>query len=281
MPSFDGDKVIGGSTVPTVSVNDVDLYYEEAGDGFPVVLCHGYTGSHYDWALQIPMLARQYRVVAMDHRGHGLSEAPLSSSDYSIPTFSRDVGALLEHLGIEKCYLVGHSMGGFIALQFVVDYPQLVDALILVGTGPAVGDASEQNEVARKLHQIARTDGLDAAFEYEVLHNPFTRQYLDKYPDRREIAKQTLLNTSVEGYVCAWEAIMEWQGVVERIGEIIAPTLILVGEEDSAFLGSSKVMAETILSAQLRVIPGVGHSPQEEAPYTFNRELIGFLAGLA
>lgn len=267
--------------MPTASVNNVNLYYETAGEGFPVVLCHGYTGSHYDWALQIPMLAQRYRVVAMDHRGHGLSEAPSSRSDYSIPSFSQDVRALLEHLDIEKCCLVGHSMGGFIALQFIVDYPHLVNALILVDTSPGIGEMPEYAELMGTIHKIARTDGLGAAFEYGALHNPMTLQYLEKYPDRREVAKQRMLNTSLDGYVYAWEAIVQWQGVTERLGEIAVPTMIFAGEEDSFLLEPSKMMAEVIPAAQLRIIPGVGHSPQEDAPHTLNRELIAFLADIA
>ena len=108
-----------------------------------------------------------------------------------------------------------------------------------------------------------------------------TLQYLERYPDRREVAKQKMLNTSVNGYVYAWEAIAEWQGVIDELGDIAVPTMIFVGQEDSFLLESSKLMANAIPNARLRIIPGVGHSPQEEAPYTFNRDLTSFLDDIA
>jgi len=263
--------------MPTAQVNGIKLYYEMAGEGTAVVLSHGYTGNHYDWALQIPTLARKYRVIAVDHRGHGLSESP--PAGYSIPLFARDIHALLRHLEIDNCYFVGHSMGGFIALQFIVDYPQMVSALVLVDTrSSGVGNIPAYAEFKRRLHRIAQIEGMEAAFEYEIAHNPMTKEYLEKHPEKREVVKQKMLQTSVEGYVYAGEAILEWGDLTPQLSEIRVPTLVFVGEEDTYLIEPSKVIAEAIPGAKLRIIPGAGHSPQEEAPYTFNRELMSFLA---
>jgi pimeloyl-ACP methyl ester carboxylesterase len=87
-----------------------------------------------NWAYQIPEFAKSYRVLAYDHRGHGFSEKPTSPDAYSIKILSEDLFELLNHLGIENCFLVGHSMGGMVAMQFMMDHPENVRALVLVDT---------------------------------------------------------------------------------------------------------------------------------------------------
>ena len=96
----------------TASINGVNLNYEASGRGKAIVCVHGYTGSSQDWAEQIAALSPNYRVVALDLRGHGKSEAPSSEEQYSVPIFADDVLGLLETLAIRKCCLIGHSLGG-------------------------------------------------------------------------------------------------------------------------------------------------------------------------
>ena len=120
--------------MPVLKVNNVGIFYEEMGKGEALVFLHGYTGSNLDWESQMAAFSDKYRVIAIDHRGHGRSEAPSSEEGYSIPIFSEDVYALLSELGVDRCCLVGHSMGGFMSLQFVLDHSALVKALVLVDT---------------------------------------------------------------------------------------------------------------------------------------------------
>lgn len=262
--------------MPIMTVNGINLYYEMVGQGFPVVFCHGYKGSHFEWALQVPVFSRDYKVIVMDHRGHCLSEAPSSKDDYSIPIFARDVYELLKLLNVEKCCLVGHSMGGFVALQFIIDYPEMVKALILVDTGAKIEVISEYNQYMESQRRIALEEGLEATFEYSVLHDPLTQKAIERYPYKREIMKQKLLNTSVEAYVYGIEAIAEWGGAVEHLRHISVPTMVIVGQDDEDFLEMAEKMAESIPNAQLCIIPGAGHSPQEDMPVVFNQLLMRF-----
>ena len=158
--------------MPKVYINGVNLHYEVSGIGPCVVLCHGYPASHQVWMFQIPVLAQNYQVVSMDHRGHGSSDAPSSADDYSFSIFANDVRGLIEYLGITKCCLVGHSMGGYIALRIALDSSSLISSLVLVGTSSGRIDIPEYAELRARLGEIARMDGMEAVFEYTARHHP-------------------------------------------------------------------------------------------------------------
>jgi len=264
--------------MPVLKVNNVGIYYEERGEGETLVFLHGYTGSTLDWESQMAVFSNQYRGIAFDHRGHGKSEAPSSEEDYSIQIFSEDVYALLSKLGVDRCCLVGHSMGGFMALQFVLDHPELVKALVLVDTSSGDFETPpEYAELRAKLDELARDKGLAAAFEYDAENNPMRIEKFQKHPELREVARQKVMNTSVDGYIYVARTFRKWQPVTDRLHEIDVPTLIFLGEEDTPFLMASQIMKDSIKDAELITVPGVGHSPHEEAPDRFNEALSNFL----
>jgi 2-succinyl-6-hydroxy-2,4-cyclohexadiene-1-carboxylate synthase len=264
--------------MPIAKVNNIDLYYEKQGEGNPLVFLHGYTGSCDDWKNQVKILPSEFMSIAVDHRGHGQTEAPKNEDDYSIKIFSEDVCTLLKHLNIDQCCLVGHSMGGFMSLQFVLDHPDMVKALVLVDTSS--GDferAPGFEELRAKLDELARTDGMEAAFEYDAANNPLRIERFKKHPELREITRQKVLNTSVDGYIYVARTFGKWPSVTARLPEIKVPTLIFLGEEDAGFIKASQTMKDNIPSSELVTIPGVGHSPHEEAPDLFNKALLDFL----
>jgi pimeloyl-ACP methyl ester carboxylesterase len=264
--------------MPTASVNGVGLHYEVFGSGRDIVLCHGYSGSHQDWAHPVSALMSDYRVVVMDHRGHGGSQAPSSADAYSVKTFAEDVRSVMALTGAQGCCLGGHSMGGFIALELTLSHPELVSALVLVDTSSGEMDMPPEHREARlKALQVARTQGMGAAFDYVANTSPMVREHLQKHPRMREISRQRTVETSVDGYVHAWEAIRSWTAVTPRLSEIRVPTLIVVGEEDTPFLRPVQVLREGIPSSQMAVIPGSGHTPHIEQPGAFNRVLRDFL----
>jgi len=112
------------------------LHYEEYGHGAPVFLVHGLGSSCQDWEYQTPALSAHYRVIAVDVRGHGRSDKPRER--YSIPAFSADIEALLEHLNLGPVHYVGLSMGGMIGFQLAVDRPELLKSLTIVNSAPEV-----------------------------------------------------------------------------------------------------------------------------------------------
>jgi len=267
--------------MPFAQVNNINLYYERHGQGKPVVFLHGYTGSCDDWKNQVDALPPGYRALVLDHRGHGRTEAPKREDDYAIKLFEEDVFSLLKYLHIECCCLAGHSMGGYIALEFVLDHPELVEALILVDTSSGDLERPPGYEQLRKtLENVAVTQGMEAAFEYEAAHNPMRMERFERHPELKEISRRNMLNTSVEGYIYAARSFGKWPGVTERLAEIHVPTMIFVGEEDEAFLKSARTLGEHIPSSELVTVAAVGHSPHKEAPDRFNKALSDFLSQL-
>jgi pimeloyl-ACP methyl ester carboxylesterase len=264
--------------MPLVKIRNVQLNYEVKGEGHPLVFLHGYTGSTRDWDCQTSRLAEHYQTIAVDHRGQGKSYAPPQEEDYAIPLFSEDVYGILNFLKIKTCCLVGHSMGGFIALQFALDHPEMVKALVLVDTSSGEWEtAPGYIELRGKLDELAQSRGLLAAFEYDAENNPTRIERFKKHPEQREIAKKKVLSTSVAGYVYAARSFGKWQPVTRRLGEIQVPCLIFLGEEDTGFYKASDILNQGIRGSRLVKVPGAGHSPHEEAPALFYETLETFL----
>jgi pimeloyl-ACP methyl ester carboxylesterase len=264
--------------MPREQINFIHLNYEKTGIGPNIVFLHGFTGSTRDWDHQRSLFSNQYQTLAVDHRGHGNSDAPAFEEDYSIYQFCEDVYVLLKKMEIDTCCLVGHSMGGFMALQFVLDHPEMVKALVLVDTSSGEWEvAPGYAELRAKLDGLALTQGLEAAFEYDAAHNPARIERFRRHPDQREIAKKKVMNTSVEGYVYVARSFGKWQPVTGRLTDINVPTLIFLGEEDEGFFKASRILNENIRNSELVTVSGVGHSPHEEAPDFFNKKFEAFL----
>ena len=263
------------------SVNGVGVHYDQAGSGDTIVFLHGFTGSHRDWACQKAFLSDTYRLIAVDLRGHGNSEAPGDEDAYTIKLFSEDVYALLSTLGIEGCCLVGHSMGGFTALQFVLDHPEMVRALVLVDTSSGNFErVPGYDQLRARLDELALNVGLEAAFEYDAENNPVRIERFRKHPEWRDVARRKVLSTSVNGYIFTPRSFGTWSSVTGRLSEIRVPTMIFLGEDDTPFIKASQVLNSSIKGSELVVVPGAGHSPHEEAPDFFNRHLKVFLGGI-
>lgn len=262
-----------------VKLNQVKLNYEAVGKEKAVIFLHGFTGSGLDWANQMKAIKDNYRGITLDFRGHGKSEAPTEEKDYSIYLNCEDVYRLLNHLGISRCCLVGHSMGGFTALQFALDHPEMVRGLVLVDTSSGEWDVVPgYAELRAKLDELARSKGLEAAFAYDAANNPIRIQRFQKQPEQREIARQKTINTSVDGYIYVPRSFGKWQPVTQRLGEIKVQTIIFRGEEDLGFERASLILKESIKGAELVIVPGAYHNPHEESPAFFNETFLKFLS---
>jgi 3-oxoadipate enol-lactonase len=263
--------------MPHLSIKGLDIHYKERGQGFPVVLIHGYTGNLRNWALQVRALAQTYRTISPDLRGHGLSVKPTRREDYSLELFAADVYGLLDALAVRECYLVGHSMGGMVAQEFMLRHPEMVRALVLVDTAADVPQAMPWQERARLL-ELARTDGMEAVFE-EMAHSPpLGSQLVEDNPELIDVWREQFLMTSLEGYLYCGQAIGNRRPLLEELSQIRVPTLIICGELDEPFLEPSQRMHQRIAGSELVIIAGAGHTPTLEKPSEFNEALLSFLA---
>lgn len=266
--------------MPLVNANRVDIHFRDVGEGFPIVLIHGYTGNSRNWALTAPALAERFRVISVDLRGHGLSAKPVSEDAYALEMMASDVYELLKNLEVSECVLVGHSMGGMASQLFVLEHPEMVRALALVDTAAEVPKGllyDERRKQRERLVQIARDQGMEAVFEEQERITPL-HPVLAANPRYIEIWREQFLMTSPEAYIACANGMSTRRSLLGDLTKVAVPTLIVCGEHDEPFLEPSKDMHEAIPGSELVIIPGAGHGPQMETPGEFNRVLMEFLS---
>ena len=270
--------------MPTVTANGIDIYYELWGEGSPLVMAHGFGGCTDDWRALVLSLAKRRRLLLYDVRGHGRSGAPEDPALYSMPIFAADQAALMRALGIERAHVGGGSMGGMIAAQFAVDYPEMVSSLLLCDTtcgngsdpGPAgeferflAGAFSQMEHIAVKygFRELARRE-----LEWARENDP----HFDERPEPEEVGLRRLERMSLAGYVGANRAIRERPDLLGRLSEIGVPTLVLVGEWDG-FLPCALLAHERIAGSGLALIERSPHGTPTWRPEAFRKAILDFL----
>jgi len=248
------------------------LHYEEYGHGAPVLLVHGLGSSCQDWEYQIPALSTQYRVVVVDVRGHGRSDKPRER--YSIPAFSADIQALLEHLNLGPVNYVGLSMGGMIGFQLAVDRPELLKSLTIVNSAPEVKIKS-----AKDFWQYAKRWTLARLVSMETIGKGLGENLFPKPEQsdlRHKIATRWAQNDK-RAYLASFDAIVGW-GVRERLSRIRCPTLIVTADKDYTPVELKAEYIRLIPDARLQIIADSRHATPLDQPDEFNRVLMDFLA---
>ncbi len=264
--------------MPFAPTRDVTTYYEEQGSGPAVILIHGHGADRRLWEHQAPALARAgYRAIRYDVRGHGRSSIPLSG--YTWEEYSADLKALLDQLAIARAHLVGLSMGGGIALQFALDHRSRVLSLVLVDSAlPGFGYSKEMESAVEELRQAVRREGPRKAFERLWLAHPMF-DGIRRFPERFALLREMALSYPAADYLEDAEYAPPERQFVDRLSEVSAPTLVVVGELDIPdFQLIADVLAENIPGAEKRVVPDTGHVPPLEQPEQMNRLLLDFLA---
>mgnify|MGYP001210717309 CR=1 FL=1 len=249
------------------------LFYRREGRGEPLLLVHGFGLDHRVWAPQWPALAAAFDVISVDLRGFGRSSLP-GAAPYA---HHEDLHALLDALGVERTHLIGHSLGGGIAASFAVAYPQRAGRLVLsapllrgyAGLGALMA-------LLKRVWQIAARDGLDAARAAWLGAELFA-------PSLATPGGAALLPPVMADY-SGWH----WQHrdpetgleppLAERLHELLAPTLVLVGTRDLPdFMHMGEALAAQAPNARLDLLPDLGHGASVENPGLFNRLALEFL----
>lgn len=265
--------------MPFLDVNGARLHYTDTGgDAQAVVFSHGLLFSTEMFADQIAHLKDDYRCIAFDHRGQGQSSSP--EGGYDMDTLTADAAALITALGVKKCHFVGLSMGGFVALRMALDYPDLVRSISVLDSS-SDPEPQENHGRYKMLNLIMRWVGskpvvgsvMPIMFGQSFLQDPARkalrnkwRRFLGRIPDRKGMSK-------------AVNGVIQRKGVYARLSEIKTPTLIAVGEEDTATVPQkSERMHAAIKDAAFIRIPKGGHVSTIDAPDAINAALSGFLA---
>lgn len=263
------------ATTGYADVHGARLYYEMMGAGHPLVFVHAGIADSRMWDDQLADFAEHYRVIRYDIRGFGKSVMPPGPS-----STSRDLYGLLQALGITRAHVVGLSIGGGIAIDFTLQHPEMVSALVLVASG--LGGTQPSAEMQRAYADVdaaLERDGIDAAVEAE------NRIWVDG-PKRTP----TQVNPSVRKRVTEMNGALYRLPEVDaprerldppavgRLGEIHVPTLVIVGDGDVPdVIETADMLEQGIAGARKVVFPGVAHMVNMERPAEFNRVVLDFL----
>jgi len=261
------------------TVNGATLHYRAAGDGPPLLLLHAGICDSRMWEDQIGAFARTHRVIAPDSRGFGQSKMVAGPFAHR-----HDLRALMDHLGLGRAILLGGSMSGKTTLDFALDYPDRVDALILVAAALSGYRFEDPGTLAAwKAGDAALEAGrLDEAAEIEMqtwLAGP--RRRLDQIDATlRQRVRDMLLQSYATPPDLGQDQPLD-PPAAGRLGEVSAPTLIIVGDEDAPdIIATAGLLESGIAGARKVVMRGVAHLPNMEQAATFNRIVREFLAGL-
>lgn len=266
----------------SVSLNGIDLYYEEHGKGPAVVFAHGAGGNHLSWWQQVPVFSRDYRCVTFDHRGWGLS---VDGQEMYPTAFVDDLRGLLDHLGIERAALVAQSMGGLTSLAFTIGYPERVWALVMgntfAGMRREVWLAADQDLRinSRAIWERRRRDGIRRALAPGFARREKVKAFLyrqirmlnEEGPNKLRTQERVL-------QVRALERSPEIAASRDQLAAIRTPVLFIGGEHDEVMpVPLMEVACGLIPGARMEFVEGAGHSIYFEKPEAFNRLVLDFL----
>jgi 3-oxoadipate enol-lactonase len=267
----------GGGQLQRLAVNGVSLAVEVRGDGPAVLFLHGYPFDHTIWTHQVAALEGWCR-IAPDLRGMGQSDAP--DLGYSVETYAEDLAELLDLLGAREVVLVGLSMGGYVAFEFLRRWRERVRGLVLVDTR-AEADTAEARMSRDASAATAREQGAGAIAE-AMLPKVLGASTLGGSSATVERVRAMMAATPVAGIVGALGAMRDRPDSTPLLPQLAGlPTLVIVGDEDELTPpGQARAMAEAIPGASLVVIRSAGHIPPVERPAETTDALLAFLAGL-
>ena len=272
-------KINGGVIhLPSVKVNDINMYYEIHGDGFPLVMIMG-LGANIDWwtSDMIEACSQYFKTIIFDNRGAGRTDKP--EIDYSIKMFADDTAGLMDVLNIERAHVLGASMGGSIAQELVLNYPEKVEKLVLGCS--ACGGSKQIIPSLDVLEQFTgRLDAMDPEkVVQDVIPLLFTEVFTKNNPNFIESYKQKLLVSVMpsDAYQRQLNAVMGFNSY-RRLKKIQAPTLIIHGKKDILSpVENAEILAEKIPGAKLLLLENAGHSYHQPDPDKVINAILEFL----
>lgn len=263
----------GGNNMPNMMMNGTNLYYEQRGEGFPLVMIMGLSGNLDWWPDElVDALAAHYRVLIFDNRGAGRSE--FQDTEYSIPIFAKDTAELMSALKIERAHVFGISMGGMIAQELALLYPERVDKLVLGCT-----NCGHSHSISAAPEVLAVLSNQDSASPENVLKILLPLKFIQE--------NQRHVQTFIRKYLIApirsapfhrqLGAIMRFD-TFERLNTIKVPVLVMTGEVDILVPPeNSQVLAENIPNAKLVTYPECGHGFFSQVPEQVYKTIHDFL----
>lgn len=261
----------------------IRLYYEEAGQGTPVIFVHEFGGDLRSWEPQIRYFSRRYRCVRFAARGYHPSDIPETLDSYSQRLAVEDIKTILEAINAPKAHIIGLSMGGFAALHFGLTYPELALSLVVAGSG--YGAEKEYEDYFRKVSlEVAKQfeEQGSEAFSKVYALAPSRIIFQEKDPlGWQEFATQ-LSEHSAIGSALTMRGVQAQRPSIydlePSLRQLSVPVLIMSGDEDDHCLQPAIFMKQTIPASGLAILPKSGHTLNLEEPALFNAHVSEFLA---
>ncbi|MCF6278082.1 MAG: alpha/beta hydrolase [Anaerolineales bacterium] len=253
----------------------LQTYYDLTGSGEEtLVFIHGLGSSSRDWEYQVPFFAEYYQVLTYDVRGHGRSGKP--AGPYSVAMFAADLANLLKKLKIGSAHLAGLSMGGWIAFQFGVDFPQMTRSLTIVNSW---ADMRPKNFADRRM--LFKRNILFRLFSMRKIGETLAPKLFIK-PEQEALRQKFIENWAKNhkpSYMASMKAGTGWS-VADRLNEITCPVLVVSADEDYTPVAAKQAYVNALTDARLEVIEDSRHATPVERPQALNSVLLDFLQGL-
>ncbi|MCZ6873458.1 MAG: alpha/beta hydrolase [bacterium] len=270
--------------MPVTHVNDVDLYYETYGEGFPIVLAHGYCTSINLWKHQIPLLAERYQVIAYDARGHGLSSAPAGKEHYTLSHLVADMHALLRHLGVKQAYIAGHSMGGATTAGFAARHPEMTKAALICNIDAGHQPPDPDNDpIAAQTRQraleLVRACGM-VDYARQQIAEKTVPPFVQASETEQHIFVTRYAHQPLNGYLGVGEAL-PWREawLTEAARSLNMPVVIMMGTDDVMHRGA-EVLLTHLPQAHFVSIKEAPHDSMNARPEAFNQGMLEYLENL-
>lgn len=261
---------------PVIHLEDVKLYYREVGRGIPLILLHGLTLSGLMWTPQIRELSKKYRVIIPYLRGHGKSSDP--GLGYSFHNYVIDIKNLFAYLNLQKTHIIGLSLGGAIATEFSIAFPDSVISAIIISSMPPYFDANDiWIQSLSKFRKVRDQFGLNYAVENILLKEPIFGK----------------INIGINDWINLKNAIHQFSGnpmnveylnqgdsdeLIESLPKLDIPFLIMTGENDyKTFIDTAESLSEALTNSKRVIIKNAGHLCTMERPKEVNLEILKFL----
>ena len=267
--------------MPFAELHGLRYHYLTAGQGTPLLLLHGFTGSSENWTSHQPAFSEHFTTITPDILGHGQSAAPQNAGRYAIAEAAADLVELLDQLSAEPAHLLGYSMGGRLALFMALHYPIRFRSLTLESASPGLKIASERHARIERDQALAdqiESDGIEAFVSYwETLPLWQSQQSLPSHI--RERLRQQRLHNSAHGLANSLRGMGTGAqpSLWNQLSQLELPVLLLSGALDEKFTAIGKRMAEQMPNARQVSIADVGHTIHLEAPEAFRRQVLEFL----
>lgn len=261
--------------VGKATVGEIEMAYEVAGEGHPLILISGVGYGGWFWHKVVPALSEHFRVVTFDNRGAGGTDKP--GGPYTTAMMAADTAGLLDGLGIRKAYVLGHSLGGFIAQELALARPELVEKLILASTtygGPNVIPITPE-----ALEVLTKRDGDPVELVQRGIQVACAPGFAERHPEIvQELLQYRLTNPVPPAQYQAQVMAGATHNAEDRVHRITCPVLVLFGEHDKVVPpGNAELLARKLPNARVKILPNVGHVFPVEDPEATVQAILEFL----